>query len=251
MTRSFKDPYKRVPNFGIEGAIPKPPWWANIDDWRIVPPRSPPWSPPPSGPVDGPNPFDDPARTPAPLQPAPESLQVPSDADLIDWLFRTYRNSRQGRATQLPRPRQGGDAPDPFLDARPWHVIEPPLDLPQPAPFYAGQLDNLLRLSPKETREYDWKPACRREGGPAADLLSVRLTHVNDLPIPFTRNELILKEISSMGGQSTSTQTTQSQTTPWTAAQPALQTMLSQISAGLNNTGLTSTERLRARHAEE
>lgn len=45
-----------------------------------------------------------------------------------------------------------------------------------------------------------------------------------------------------MGGQSTSTQTTQSQTTPWTAAQPALQTMLSQISAGLNNTGLTSTE---------
>lgn len=45
-----------------------------------------------------------------------------------------------------------------------------------------------------------------------------------------------------MGGQSTSTQTVQSQTAPWAAAQPALQTMLSQISAGLNNTGLTSAE---------
>jgi len=45
-----------------------------------------------------------------------------------------------------------------------------------------------------------------------------------------------------MGGQSTSTQTTQSQSAPWAAAQPALQTMLNQISAGLNNTGLTSAE---------
>jgi hypothetical protein len=45
-----------------------------------------------------------------------------------------------------------------------------------------------------------------------------------------------------MGGQSTSTQTAQSQSAPWTAAQPALQTMLSQIGTGLNNTGLTSAE---------
>lgn len=45
-----------------------------------------------------------------------------------------------------------------------------------------------------------------------------------------------------MGGQSTSTQTTQSQSAPWVAAQPALQTMLGQISTGLNNTGLTSAE---------
>ncbi|MBC9876323.1 tail fiber domain-containing protein [Bradyrhizobium sp. INPA01-394B] len=45
-----------------------------------------------------------------------------------------------------------------------------------------------------------------------------------------------------MGGQSTSTQTVQSQSAPWTAAQPALQTMLSQIGTGLNNTGLTSAE---------
>lgn len=45
-----------------------------------------------------------------------------------------------------------------------------------------------------------------------------------------------------MGGQSTSTQTQQSQTAPWAVAQPALQTMLSQISTGLNNTGLTSAE---------
>ena len=45
-----------------------------------------------------------------------------------------------------------------------------------------------------------------------------------------------------MGGQSTSTQTVQSQTAPWTAAQPALQTILGQIGTGLNNTGLTSPE---------
>jgi hypothetical protein len=45
-----------------------------------------------------------------------------------------------------------------------------------------------------------------------------------------------------MGGQSTTTQTQQSQTAPWLAAQPALQGILSQISAGLNNTGLTSAE---------
>lgn len=46
-----------------------------------------------------------------------------------------------------------------------------------------------------------------------------------------------------MGGQSTSTQTQQSQTAPWVAAQPALQTMLGQINTGLANTGLTPPER--------
>lgn len=45
-----------------------------------------------------------------------------------------------------------------------------------------------------------------------------------------------------MGGQSTTTQTQQSQTAPWAAAQPALQTILGQIGTGLNNTGLTSSE---------
>jgi hypothetical protein len=45
-----------------------------------------------------------------------------------------------------------------------------------------------------------------------------------------------------MGGQSTSTQTVQSQSSPWAAAQPALQTILGQIGTGLNNTGLTSAE---------
>lgn len=45
-----------------------------------------------------------------------------------------------------------------------------------------------------------------------------------------------------MGGQSTSTQTVQSQSAPWAAAQPALQAMLGQINTGLNNTGLTSAE---------
>ena len=45
-----------------------------------------------------------------------------------------------------------------------------------------------------------------------------------------------------MGGQSSSTQTQQSQTAPWQAAQPMLQGILGQLGAGLNNTGLTSEE---------
>ena len=45
-----------------------------------------------------------------------------------------------------------------------------------------------------------------------------------------------------MGGQSSSTQTQQSQTAPWEAAQPMLQSILGQIGTGLNNAGLTSAE---------
>jgi len=45
-----------------------------------------------------------------------------------------------------------------------------------------------------------------------------------------------------MGGQSSSTQTQQSQTTPWVAAQPMLQGILAQLNTGLNNTGLTAAE---------
>ncbi len=45
-----------------------------------------------------------------------------------------------------------------------------------------------------------------------------------------------------MGGQSSSTQTQQSQTAPWQAAQPMLQGILGQIGTGLNNTGLASAE---------
>jgi hypothetical protein len=45
-----------------------------------------------------------------------------------------------------------------------------------------------------------------------------------------------------MGGQSSSTQTQQSQTAPWEAAQPMLQGILGQLNTGLNNTGLTSAE---------
>jgi hypothetical protein len=45
-----------------------------------------------------------------------------------------------------------------------------------------------------------------------------------------------------MGGQSSSTQTQQSQTAPWQAAQPTLQSILGQVGTGLNNTGLTAAE---------
>jgi hypothetical protein len=45
-----------------------------------------------------------------------------------------------------------------------------------------------------------------------------------------------------MGGQSSSTQTQQSQTAPWTAAQPMLQGILGQLSPLIQNSGLNSTE---------
>jgi hypothetical protein len=45
-----------------------------------------------------------------------------------------------------------------------------------------------------------------------------------------------------MGGESSSTQTQQSQTAPWAASQPMLQAILGQIGTGLNNTGLTGAE---------
>lgn len=45
-----------------------------------------------------------------------------------------------------------------------------------------------------------------------------------------------------MGGQSSTTQTQQSQSAPWQAAQPMLQGILGQLGTNLNNTGLTSPE---------
>jgi len=45
-----------------------------------------------------------------------------------------------------------------------------------------------------------------------------------------------------MGGQSSSTQTQQSQTSPWQAAQPMLQSILGQLGTGLNSNGLTGAE---------
>lgn len=45
-----------------------------------------------------------------------------------------------------------------------------------------------------------------------------------------------------MGGTSTSQTTQQSQTAPWQAAQPMLQSIIGQLSGNLGNTGLTGTE---------
>lgn len=45
-----------------------------------------------------------------------------------------------------------------------------------------------------------------------------------------------------MGGQSSSTQTQQSSTAPWEAAQPMLRGILGQLNNGLNNAGLTAAE---------
>jgi hypothetical protein len=45
-----------------------------------------------------------------------------------------------------------------------------------------------------------------------------------------------------MGGQSSSTQTQQSQTAPWTAAQPMLQSILGQLSPQIANSGINSAQ---------
>lgn len=45
-----------------------------------------------------------------------------------------------------------------------------------------------------------------------------------------------------MGGESSTSQTQQSTTAPWTAAQPTLQGILGQLGTGLNNTGVTGAE---------
>jgi hypothetical protein len=62
-------------------------------------------------------------------------------------------------------------------------------------------------------------------------------------PRQLSRGKLNLTEgATPMGGQSSTTQTQQSQTAPWQAAQPMLQSILGQIGTGLNNTGLTGAE---------
>jgi hypothetical protein len=53
-------------------------------------------------------------------------------------------------------------------------------------------------------------------------------------------NSILMRTL--MGGQSTTTQTQQSQTAPWQAAQPMLQGILGQLGTDLGNTGLTSAE---------
>ena len=45
-----------------------------------------------------------------------------------------------------------------------------------------------------------------------------------------------------MGGQSTTSQTQQTQTAPWQAAQPDLTSILGQLSPLVQNSGLTPTE---------
>src|ERR1700692_4365592 len=50
------------------------------------------------------------------------------------------------------------------------------------------------------------------------------------------------RSLTQMGGQSSSTQTQQSQTAPWEAAQPMLQSILGQINPLIQNSGLNPTE---------
>src|SRR5262249_41129527 len=52
----------------------------------------------------------------------------------------------------------------------------------------------------------------------------------------------LTKEPRHTGGESSSTKTQQSQTAPWTSAQPTLQAILRQMGTGLNNTGRTGAE---------
>jgi len=149
MARSFRDPNTRVPNFGVEGAIPKPPWWADIDRWRVVPPPSPPWSPPPSIPRDGPDPFGHPPRMPAPLRPSPKEEQAPGGSDLLDWLFGPRRAGRGWNAGPLPTAPGFDEPAADFFDRRPWRFVQPDGDRIQTLPFDSRQLDALLRHRPE------------------------------------------------------------------------------------------------------
>lgn len=88
---------------------------------------------------------------PAPLRPRSDNVQHRTESDLTDWLFKAYRALREGRAKQPPWPDQGRGAPDPFLDTRPWQAIEPLPSL-QPMPFYADQLETLLKIPLKDLK---------------------------------------------------------------------------------------------------
>lgn len=145
MTRSFRDPHSRVPNFRVESALPqwRPDW---VDrNWRIVPPALPPWSPPPSSPQDGIDPFGDPPGVPPSLQPRSGDAQHRAEADLIDRLLKAYRAHSEGSAGQLPWPGAHERAPAPFQDSRSWQAVEPPQGLP----FYADEAETLLRIRPE------------------------------------------------------------------------------------------------------
>lgn len=89
---------------------------------------------------------------PAPLRPRSDKVQHGIETDLIDWLFKAYRAHREGGAKQPPWPDQGRGAPDPFLNSRPWRVIEPPPGVQQPMPFYADQLETLLKIPLKDLK---------------------------------------------------------------------------------------------------
>lgn len=150
MTRSFKVPNVRVPNFGIEGAMPQtPPGWVDRN-WRIVPPPSPPWSPPPSPPREGPDPFGVPPPTPSPLQPRSDEQRAPAGRDLIDWLLGTPRASRarNGATPRVSSPDRY--TPDLDMDARPWRTAEPDPGPAQTLPFNSRQLAALLQIRPED-----------------------------------------------------------------------------------------------------
>jgi hypothetical protein len=150
MTRSFRDPHFRVPNFGIEDALlQRWPEWVNRK-WRMVPPASPPWSPPPSLAQDGTDPLGDPPGAPAPLQPRSDDGRHRVGSDLIDWLLGAYHAQRGRSKGRLPSSGAGAATPEPFIDARPWRPVEPLPDLMQPLPFDQNQAERLKRIRPEE-----------------------------------------------------------------------------------------------------
>ncbi len=150
MTKSFREPQVRVPNFGIEGARPqRRPEWVDRN-WRIVPPVSPPWSPPSLPPQDGTDPFGDPPRMPTPLRPGPERERGPDGSELLDWLPGAHR------AGPGPNRKLGPTLPsldEPLLDLvdrGPWRFIQPDRDVMRYLPFDSRQLEALRQLRPQE-----------------------------------------------------------------------------------------------------
>lgn len=146
MTRSSRDPYFRVPNFGIEGALPRPPWWADFDHWRIPAPASPPWAPPRPAPRDNENPFEPPADTAPP--PTRRNEIGPLDSDLVDWLLGSSRGRPRSSVPIRPNElqRQIQEAPLVPLPGQPDEHIP---SVPQNLPFGAREraaLDGMTQI---------------------------------------------------------------------------------------------------------
>jgi hypothetical protein len=151
MVSSFRDSIYRLPNFGIDGAIPeyfkreqergKLPIWIPPIPGPLPEPIDP-WPRPPSPPLEN-APFPDVPRRPAPSQPRSRRTQEAARLDAIDWILSVL--DAYGRQDAVRR----GDAdnawapPDPIERPRSWPVVGPDSDFIDRLPFSSKQASAL------------------------------------------------------------------------------------------------------------